>query len=200
MKIIVGLGNPGREYAATRHNIGFMVVNQLARISGALGSKKRFRSEIAEATLDGEKLVLVAPQTYMNLSGSAVREVVNWYHAPREDLLVIADELDLPFGILRMRARGSAGGHNGLASIIEQLGSQEVPRLKIGIGRGPGTASARVLSRFSPEEERELPGIIERATAAVVLWVREGILAAMNEANRRPEMTSPATSAAREGA
>jgi PTH1 family peptidyl-tRNA hydrolase len=187
VKIVVGLGNPGRDYAGTRHNIGFIVVNRLARLAGGTTVKKRFRSEIVEGLLDGEKFVLVAPQTYMNLSGHAVREVVNWYHLPHDDLIVVADDLDLPFGTLRMRARGSAGGHNGLASVIEQLGTQEVPRLKIGIGRGPGNASARVLSRFSPEEEKNLPELIERAAAGVRLWAREGVIAAMNDVNRRAE-------------
>ena len=188
MKIVVGLGNPGREYAATRHNVGFMVVNRLARLTGGGAAKKRFRSEIVEGLLDGEKLVLVAPQTYMNLSGHAVREVVNWYHLPLEDVIVVADDLDLPFGTLRMRARGSAGGHNGLASVLEQLGTQEVTRLKIGIGRGPGVARSRVLSRFSPEEEAEIADVIERAVVGVQLWAREGVIAAMNEVNRKPEM------------
>jgi PTH1 family peptidyl-tRNA hydrolase len=187
VKIVVGLGNPGREYTATRHNVGFMVVNRLARLAQGTAVKKRFRSEIVEGMLDGEKLVLVAPQTYMNLSGHAVREVVNWYHLPVEELIVVADDLDLPFGTLRMRARGSAGGHNGLASIIEQLGTQDVPRLKIGIGRGPGSASARVLSRFSPEEDKALSDVIDRAAAGVRLWAHEGVIAAMNEVNRRAE-------------
>ncbi|MEA2512020.1 MAG: peptidyl-tRNA hydrolase, family [Thermomicrobiales bacterium] len=187
MKIVVGLGNPGREYTATRHNVGFMVVNRLARLAQGTAVKKRFRSEIVEGMLDGEKLVLVAPQTYMNLSGHAVREVVNWYHLPVEELIVVADDLDLPFGTLRMRARGSAGGHNGLASIIEQLGTQDVPRLKIGIGRGPGSASARVLSRFSPEEDKALSDVIDRAAAGVRLWAHEGVIVAMNDVNRRAE-------------
>jgi PTH1 family peptidyl-tRNA hydrolase len=187
VKIVVGLGNSGREYAGTRHNIGFMVINRLARLMGASQVKKRFRSEIVEGVLDGEKFILVAPQTYMNLSGQAVREAVNWYHAPIEDLIVIADDLDLPFGTLRMRARGSAGGHNGLSSIINDLGTQEFTRLKIGIGRGPGTASARVLSRFSPDEEKALPELIERSVSAVQLWASDGVIAAMNEVNRRAE-------------
>lgn len=187
MKIVVGLGNPGREYAGTRHNIGFMVNNRLARLIGASQVKKRFRSEIVEGLLDGEKFILVAPQTYMNLSGQAVREVVNWYHCPLDDLIVIADDLDLPFGTLRMRARGSAGGHNGLSSIFADVGSQEITRLKIGIGRGPGTASARVLSRFSPEEEKALPEVIDRSVAAVQLWAKDGVISAMNEVNRRAE-------------
>jgi PTH1 family peptidyl-tRNA hydrolase len=164
-----------------------MVVNLLARLAGATAVKKRFRSELVEGLLDGEKFVLVAPQTYMNLSGHAVREVVNWYHLALDDLIVVADDLDLPFGTLRMRARGSAGGHNGLASILEQLGTHEVTRLKIGIGRGPGSATSRVLSRFSSEEERQLPDLIERAAAGVRLWAREGVIAAMNDVNRRIE-------------
>jgi PTH1 family peptidyl-tRNA hydrolase len=194
VKIVVGLGNPGREYAGTRHNIGFMVVNNLARLAGGTTVKKRFRSEIVEGPLDGEKFVFVAPQTYMNLSGHAVREVVNWYHLPLDDLLVVADDLDLPFGTLRVRARGSAGGHNGLASIFEQLGTQEISRLKVGIGRGPGTAVSRVLSRFSPEEEKNLPDVIDRASEAVRLWAREGVIAAMNEVNRRPASEPSAVS------
>jgi PTH1 family peptidyl-tRNA hydrolase len=187
VKIVVGLGNPGREYAATRHNVGFMVINRLARLAGASSPRRRFRSEIAESVLDGEKLILVAPQTFMNLSGDAVREVVNWYHAPLDDLIVIADDLDLPFGTLRMRARGSAGGHNGLSSIFEQLGTQDVPRLKIGIGRGPGTAHSRVLSRFSANEEKALPGVIECAANGIRIWMRDGIISAMNEVNRPSE-------------
>jgi PTH1 family peptidyl-tRNA hydrolase len=190
VKIVVGLGNPGREYAGTRHNIGFMVVNRLAKIAGASAVKKRFRSELVEGILDGEKFVLVAPQTYMNLSGNAVREVVNWYHLPADDLIIVADDLDLPFGTLRMRARGSAGGHNGLSSIFEQLGTQEITRLKIGIGRGPGSASSRVLSRFSPEEEKALPDLIERAADGVRRWAREGVIAAMNDVNRKAEPES----------
>jgi peptidyl-tRNA hydrolase, PTH1 family len=115
---------------------------------------------------------------------------VNWYHIPHDDLLVIADDLDLPFGTLRMRARGSAGGHNGLSSIFSDLGTQEITRLKIGIGRGPGTASARVLSRFSPDEEKALPEVLERSVTAVQLWARDGVISAMNDVNRRAEEAS----------
>ncbi|GIW03611.1 MAG: peptidyl-tRNA hydrolase [Thermomicrobiales bacterium] len=185
MKIVVGLGNPGREYAETRHNIGFMVVDRLARLAGAAGWKRRFQSELCEVVIDGERLVLAKPQTYMNLSGHAVRQIAQWYRVPVSDLLIIYDDLDLPFGVLRMRARGSAGGHRGLASIIEQLGTQEIPRLRIGIGRGPGEATAHVLSRFSPEEAARLPLILDRAVEAVRLWLTAGITAAMNEINRR---------------
>jgi PTH1 family peptidyl-tRNA hydrolase len=194
MRIIVGLGNPGREYANTRHNLGFMVVDELARRLGAGGSRKRFRSEIAEGTLDGAKIVLVKPQTYMNLSGYAVREVVNWYHVARDGLLVVLDDLDLPGGAIRLRADGSGGGHNGLTSVLEQLGSHAVPRMRIGIGRGPSHAVAQVLSRFSPEEERALPAVVAAAADCAILWAREGMIAAMNRCNRR-DATEPATPA-----
>lgn len=192
MRIVVGLGNPGREYAATRHNLGFMVVDELARRAAAGGSRKRFRSEVAEGTLDGEKLVLVKPQTYMNLSGHATREVVNWYHASREQVLVILDDLDLAFGAIRLRADGSAGGHNGLTSVLEQLGSRAVPRLRIGIGRGPGVATVQVLSRFSADEERSLPTIVQSAADCVAIWAAEGIIAAMNACNRKETGERPA--------
>jgi PTH1 family peptidyl-tRNA hydrolase len=185
MRIVVGLGNPGREYAATRHNLGFLVVDELARRAGAAGSRKRFRSEVAEGVLGGDKLVLVKPQTYMNLSGHATREVVNWYHASREDVLVILDDLDLAFGAIRLRAEGSAGGHNGLSSVLEQLGSRAVPRLRVGIGRGPGVATAQVLSRFSAEEERSLPAVVQGAADCAAIWATEGIIAAMNACNRK---------------
>lgn len=188
MKIIVGLGNPGREYAQTRHNIGFMVVDRLAQLASASGWKRRFQADLCETVFEGEPVVLVKPQTYMNLSGHAVRQVVHWYRVPVSDLLVIFDDLDLPFGALRLRARGSAGGHRGLASIIEQLGTQDVPRLRIGIGRGPGEATAHVLSRFTSEEAQRLPLIIDRAVEAVRLWLTAGITAAMNEINRRADI------------
>ena len=187
MRIVVGLGNPGREYAATRHNIGFMVINELARRSGAEGAKKRFRSEIAEGRLHGEKIVLVAPLTYMNLSGHAVREVVSWYHVSREDVLVVFDDMDLPFGQLRLRQSGSAGGHNGLKSIVEQLGGTDIPRLRVGIGRGRSSSTSHVLSKFSPEEEKALPELIAKVADAVELWMIEGVDTAMNAVNQRPK-------------
>lgn len=190
VKIIVGLGNPGREYAQTRHNIGFMVVDRLAHLAGAPSWKRRFQAELCELVIEGERVVLVKPQTYMNLSGHAVRQVVQWYRVPLSNLLVIFDDLDLPFGALRLRARGSAGGHRGLASIIEQLGTQEIPRLRIGIGRGPGEATAHVLSRFTSEEAQRLPLIIDRAVEAVRLWITAGITVAMNEINRRADIGS----------
>ena len=187
VKIIIGLGNPGREYAATRHNLGFMVVDELSRRLSAGDRKNRFRSVLVEAFTDGEKVVLVKPQTYMNLSGSAVREAIHWYKTPLEDVLVVVDDIDLPFDAMRLRARGGSGGHNGLKSIIADLGTEDFPRLRIGIGRGPGHATRQVLARFSTEEERILPDVIRDAADCVLEWERHGIISAMNRCNRSPE-------------
>lgn len=183
--IIIGLGNPGRNYANTRHNLGFMVVDELARRAGVTSGRKRFRSELADAQLPAGKAILVKPQTYMNESGHAVREIRNWYRADLDRILVVVDDLDLPFGQLRLRPSGSAGGHNGLRSIIAQLGTQEFPRLRMGIGRGPNQAEAHVLSHFAPSEQQHLPVFIDAAADAVELWMREGIVQAMNEINGR---------------
>lgn len=187
VKIIVGLGNPGQEYAATRHNIGFMVIDRLKRELHATETRKRFRAEIAEAFVDGEKLVLMKPQTYMNLSGIAAREAAQWYKASAEDILVVVDDIELPFGASRLRAGGSSGGHNGLKSIAAELGSDQYPRLRLGVGRGGGDARRQVLSRFSKEEEQDLPEIIATGAECVLLWRAEGVISAMNRCNRRPE-------------
>nr|MDQ3044948.1 aminoacyl-tRNA hydrolase [Chloroflexota bacterium] len=135
MRIVVGLGNPGPEYAGTRHNVGYMVIDSISGLSDSSAWRKRFRSVVTETVCESHKLILVKPQTYMNLSGIAVRDVLNWYHVPRTSLIVIHDDLDLEFGTLRMRARGSAGGHNGMKSLIAELGDTEIPRLKVGVGR-----------------------------------------------------------------
>lgn len=193
--IIIGLGNPGRQYRNTRHNIGFMVIEELARRSGDGSSRRRFRSKFLDTRLPAGKVILVQPQTYMNESGLAVREIRNWYRADPERMLVIVDDLDLPFGQLRLRERGSAGGHNGLKSIVEQLGTHEFPRLRVGIGRGPNQAKAHVLSSFAPSEREHLPQVVDAAADAVELWMREGGVAAMNEINGRasvlPEPVEP---------
>jgi PTH1 family peptidyl-tRNA hydrolase len=187
VKIVVGLGNPGREYAATRHNLGFMVVDELARRHVASERRNRFRSDLIEVFDQGEKIVLIKPRTYMNLSGSAVREAVNWYKTPLNDVLVVVDDIDLPFGSLRLRARGGSGGHNGLKSIIAELGMDTFPRMRVGIGRGPGHATRQVLSRFTSDEERVLPSVLEVAADCVEEWERHGIIDAMNRCNRTPD-------------
>jgi peptidyl-tRNA hydrolase, PTH1 family len=187
VKIVVGLGNPGREYAATRHNLGFMVVDELARRHSAGERRNRFHSDLVEVFDAEEKIVLLKPRTYMNLSGSAVREAVNWYKVSLEDLIVVVDDIDLPFGSIRMRARGGSGGHNGLKSIIADLQVDAFPRLRIGIGRGPGQATRQVLSRFTSEEERILPSVVSAAADCIQEWERHGIINAMNRCNRTPE-------------
>ena len=187
VRIVVGLGNPGREYAATRHNMGFLVVDELARRHSVSGSQRRFRAEVAEGRGPWGKLVLVKPQTYMNESGHAVREIVGWYRQPLDAVLIIVDDLDLPFGQIRLRASGSAGGHNGLKSIFAQVGKDAVPRLRVGIGRDDRVARARVLSRFSPEERKQLDEVVRRVADVVDLWATRGIVEAMNVANVRPK-------------
>lgn len=185
MKLIVGLGNPGREYDRTRHNIGFMVVDELYRRLNEPGYRARFKGLAAEGIVGADKVTLLKPLTFMNLSGQSVSEAVRWYHLALEDVLIVADDLDLPFGTLRLRARGSAGGHNGLASIFEQLGTNEVARLKIGIGRGSNTAYSHVLGRFTAEQEAELPFLLGNAADAVENWIREGVIPTMNTINAK---------------
>jgi len=186
MHIVIGLGNPGREYADTRHNIGFMVLAELARRNSAKSERSRFRAELTEYFANGGKVILAAPQTFMNLSGVAASQIVNWYRAPLDRVLIVHDEIDLPFGQLRMRQTGSAGGHNGLKSIIDELGTTDIPRLRVGVGRGPGTAVAHVLSRFNPMEQQAVPDLVARAADAVEIWIRDGVITAMNSVNQRP--------------
>jgi PTH1 family peptidyl-tRNA hydrolase len=164
-----------------------MVVDELARRLVASERRNRFRSDLVEVFDAGEKVVLLKPRTYMNLSGSAVREAVNWYKASIEELIVVVDDIDLPFGSIRLRARGGSGGHNGLKSIIAELGTDTFSRMRIGIGRGPGHATRQVLSRFTADEERVLPTVIQTAADCVLDWERNGIINAMNRCNRAPE-------------
>lgn len=193
MKLIAGLGNPGREYVNTRHNLGFMVVDELLRRNGGGTFRHRFKADLVDIHHETAKVILVKPQTYMNLSGHSVREAASWYKVSRHDILIVLDDLDLPFGAVRMRAEGSAGGHNGLKSVTEQLGGRDVPRLRVGIGRGIGVATAQVLSRFGPQEEQALPEIVGNAAGCCELWMAEGIIAAMNRCNtREPAAPEPA--------
>ena len=148
--LIVGLGTPGPEYARTRHNAGFLCVEELARRGGLKWERPRLKAAQARGKLAGRDVVLAKPQTYMNLSGTSVAQLVKWYKTPLSDLLIVYDELDLPFGQLRLRAGGSAGGHNGLTSVLQQLRTSEVPRLRIGVGRPErGEPKGYLLSRFT---------------------------------------------------
>ncbi|HEV2527874.1 MAG TPA: aminoacyl-tRNA hydrolase [Thermomicrobiales bacterium] len=189
--MVVGLGNPGREYERTRHNVGFMVVDELYRRVGEPGWKSRFKGLVAEGMIGHEKTILVKPLTFMNLSGQSVSEARRWFHLELDDVLIVHDDLDTPFGSLRVRARGSAGGQNGLKSIFEQVGTNEVPRLKVGIGRGRNTASSYVLGRFDSEQEKELPFLLPEAADVVERWVRDGIEATMNATNAKASTKAP---------
>ncbi|WP_298818876.1 aminoacyl-tRNA hydrolase [Chloroflexus sp.] len=186
MWLIVGLGNPGERYARTRHNIGFRSVETLAERHGLTFRNQRANSEIAEGNIRGQRVALVKPQTYMNLSGQAVAALRAWYKIdPARELLVIYDDLDLPFAKLRLRERGSAGTHNGMRSIVAQLGTTEFPRLRVGIGQPPGKMDAAdyVLSRFTPAEEAMLPDLLTRIADAVEVVLSEGVITAMNRYN-----------------
>jgi PTH1 family peptidyl-tRNA hydrolase len=184
MKIVVGLGNPGRRYAGTRHNVGFAVMDALAQSPKVGGFQERFQAEIAEAIEDAHKVFLVKSLTFMNLSGRCVRELVDFYQLPLEDLLVVCDDINLPLGQLRARARGSHGGHNGLRDIQNHLGTTEYPRLRIGVG-DPDQADTvdYVLARFSPSERAVISEAILLATQAVTVWIHQGIEACMNQFN-----------------
>lgn len=183
-RLIVGLGNPGKEYAETRHNIGFRCVDELARRNGLRWDKPRLKAEQARGTIAGRDVVLAKPQTYMNLSGVSVVQLVKWYKVPLDEVLIVHDDLDLPFGHLRMRAEGSSGGQNGVGSIIEQLRTNAIPRLKIGIGRPQwGEPKDYVLTRFGKEQIAAMPDVLGRASDAIELWLTAGLLAAMNRFN-----------------
>lgn len=183
-KFIVGLGNPDPEYTSTRHNVGFRVVDELAARHGAPRLRRRFQARVTQISLGEEQVLLLQPLTYMNRSGLAVAAMLQFYQASPQDLLVVCDDFQLPLGKLRLRRKGSAGGHRGLQSIIAQLGTQEFPRLRLGIGN-PGAQDPveYVLSPF-PEEEREIiaPAIV-RAAEACEVCMREGLEAAMNQFN-----------------
>lgn len=186
MKIIVGLGNPGKKYAGTRHNLGFDVVASLAEKLGVARFQAKFDAEIGEARHGEEKVLLVRPLTYMNLSGRSVRPLVDFYQQPLSEILVICDDLSLPTGKVRLRGQGSAGGQKGLQNICELLGSNEVPRLRIGIGTTPPhwDTSDYVLSRFNSDELKTVTESVAIATNAALLWVESGLTATMNQYNR----------------
>jgi PTH1 family peptidyl-tRNA hydrolase len=187
MKLIVGLGNPGREYRETRHNVGFMVVEEIARRYALSWSQAP--SQVPDAIIakryGTEPVLLAKPLTYMNLSGDAIAALTRYYDVPVDELLVVIDEAALPFGKLRARARGSAGGHNGLKSVIARLGTTEFSRLRLGVGRGDDRRdlSDHVLSTFERDERAELESFIARAADAAEMFVAEGIGKVMNTYN-----------------
>ncbi len=187
LKLIVGLGNPGSEYERTRHNVGFDVLDELAgRHRTAFKNHAKWKAKAAKIADVGGGLLLAKPITFMNLSGWAVRELASFHKLAPSDLLVISDDADLPLGRLRIRASGSAGGHNGLKSIIEELGTEEFPRLRIGVGRQAGGLRNHVLGRFAPDEQPLIDEAVKKAADAAEMFVNENILAAMNRYNAAP--------------
>jgi PTH1 family peptidyl-tRNA hydrolase len=184
MKVVVGLGNPGRKYPGTRHNVGYAVVDSLAASSGAGRFQDRFQAQVAELQEDPHRVLLVKPETFMNLSGRCVREVVDFYQVPLTDLLVVCDDFNLPLGKLRARARGTHGGHNGLRDIQNHLGTTEYPRLRIGV-ESPGEQDAidHVLGRFRASERPVIEEAVAKAVQAVGVWIHQGMEACMNQYN-----------------
>ena len=183
--MIVGLGNPGREYRETRHNIGFMVVDEFARQHGIKLTRVQNKAITGSGLVFAQRIILVKPQTFMNLSGQAVSALMRYYKVKREDLIVSHDDVDLPFGVIRMRPGGGSAGQKGVASIIEALGTQEFPRLRMGIGRPPGYKDAAdyVLQSFLPQEKDELINFLNKAVDALDCFVADGLEIAMNRFN-----------------
>ena len=196
MKVIAGLGNPGAEYVNTPHSIGFEVVDAVARgIGASWKGSSSFKGELATGLLGGVKVLLVKPQTYMNLSGECVSPVLKYHNATINDLLVVSDDIDLPVGRLRIRKGGSAGGHNGLKSVIERTGSSDFVRLRIGVGRDPQSRSnviGHVLGKFSPEDRQAMDEVVATAAEAVGAIENENLETAMNRYNG---WTAPAVAA-----
>jgi len=192
MKLIVGLGNPGRSYANNRHNVGFVCLNHFARTQGIRFDRKQGKARVGTGEVAGSQVLLARPQTYMNLSGQSVSRLMKKFNINLNDLVVIHDDLDLPLGKIRLRHGSSSGGHKGIDSIISSLGSQDFTRLRVGIGR-PTTEGlaptseadivAYVLSNFTPEEKQIIVQVIPRASEAIYCLLSQGLVAAMNKYN-----------------
>jgi len=185
MKLVVGLGNPGRRYEGTRHNVGFAVLAELARRFATSRPKSKFQGELVEADLLGQKTLLLSPLTYMNRSGSSVQAARDFYKLSNETLLVVCDDLNLPLAKLRFRTKGSSGGQKGLDDVIRILGTEDFSRLRIGIGDPPEgfDATDYVLAKFTTEEKPEIEHAISQAVEAVTVWAREGVEHCMNRYN-----------------
>lgn len=183
MKIIIGLGNPGRKYTDTRHNTGYQVVEELAGRYTIDKEESKFDAIIGHLQIGTEKVLVVKPLTYMNLSGNAVQPLVHWYKLPLSDLMVVYDDMDLPTGLLRIRASGGTGGHKGMVSICQRLSSNDFPRIRVGIGRPADETIDWVLGKFYGEEKQIMQGTIEKAADALEYWIKNGIVATMNKYN-----------------
>lgn len=187
--LLIGLGNPGRDYRANRHNVGFHVLDALAASLGTSFRRMQAKALVTEARLEGVRLILAKPQTYMNLAGQSVGSLARFFRLPAEQILVIYDDLDLPPGTLRLRPGGGTGGHRGMGSIVEHLGLDEFPRLRFGIGRPPGAMdpAAFVLQDFSRAEQELVAAAVDRAVECVRAYALEGVQAAMTRFNAAPE-------------
>jgi len=183
--LIVGLGNPGREYRDTRHNIGFMVIDRLAETENISLSRVQNKAILGSGTVAGARVILAKPQTYMNLSGDAIAPLVRFYKVPQANFLLIHDDLDLPFGTIRLRPGGGPGGQKGVASTINKLGTRDFARMRLGIGRPPGRMdpAAYVLQEFHQQDKEILDQVIEQAVKAARVFIQDGLDAAMNQFN-----------------
>ena len=183
MFLIVGLGNPGKEYDGTRHNIGFETIDYLSKKYNIDVNRTKFKGVFGEGFINNKKVVLLKPSTYMNLSGESIREAINFYKLESEEVLVIYDDISLEVGKIRIREKGSAGGHNGIKSIIANMSTDVFPRIKIGVGQPKGDLVSHVLGKFSQEEINDLNEVIEVSSEAVEIIVKDGTKEAMNKLN-----------------
>lgn len=183
MFLIVGLGNPGKEYDGTRHNIGFETIDYLSKKYNIDVNRTKFKGTFGEGFINNKKVVLLKPSTYMNLSGESIREAINFYKLENEEVLVIYDDISLDVGKIRIREKGSAGGHNGIKSIIANMSTDVFPRIKIGVGQPKGDLVSHVLGKFSQEEINDLNEVIEVSSEAVEIIVKDGTKEAMNKLN-----------------
>lgn len=184
--IIIGLGNPGSKYENTRHNVGFNTIDMLSSKHGIKVSKLKHKALIGDGVIEGERVVLVKPQTFMNLSGESVRDIIDWYKVPLKNTILIYDDVDLAIGKIRLRSKGSSGTHNGMRSVLYHIQSEDFPRIRIGIGRPPEgwDLADFVLGRFNDDDRKSVNESIEKAADAVSLIVKAGVEAAMNSYNK----------------
>lgn len=187
--MVVGLGNPGLQYKTSRHNMGFLTLDQLATHLNLSFSRVESKALVCKSEYKTTCLFLVKPQTYMNLSGQAVSSLLRFYHIPYSNLLIVYDDIDLPFGVIRIRPSGGSAGHKGMQSIIDRLGTNEIPRLRLGVNRPKGrkTAASYVLKKFSASELEFLPVILNRAMQAILMVIENGLDSAMNQFNNKNE-------------
>lgn len=185
MKLIVGLGNPGRQYTKSRHNIGFMAIDHLARELTIDVTKRKYNARYGKGSLDGEDILLVKPQTFMNLSGTSIRSFAAYFKIRPEDVLVIVDDVHIPFKKVRIRANSSAGGHNGLQSVIDELGTKSFVRLRVGVSSPPENIDRKdyVLSDFSKEEQANIPKLLEHVGEVSCAWCTRGLASVMQQFN-----------------